>query len=86
MKRRVQVELPPIADAWQEVSLLHRAPYNTYAPTMKREEHAGRALKHVRTLVSLEEVFGAGLLARFELARTRATLHDQLLERLRRGG
>lgn len=56
------VELPPITEAWQEVSVMHRQFRSSWLPIVKREESLSRLLKSVRTIVSLEEVFGPGLL------------------------
>lgn len=65
MKTQLTVELPPIAEAWREVSALTRYPKTSWTAVRRREERAGRTLKSIRTLVSLEEVFGRGLLERF---------------------
>lgn len=65
ISRHIRRELPPIVEAWREVSSLSRYPYSSYPPVRRREEQAGRLLKDVRTLISFEEVYGKGLLERF---------------------
>lgn len=65
MKTTLTIELPPIAEAWREVGALTRYPKTFWPPVRRREERANRTLKSIRTLVSLEEVFGRGLLEGF---------------------
>lgn len=63
---RIRLELPPLTETWKEASVLHGAHLGaSFPPRRTRENNARAALKLVRCLVSLEEVYGKGLLSRF---------------------
>ena len=75
--KNLYIELPPITEVWKEVSVLshgqsiqERQDNFWVNPRVRRELRMRRALKDVRTLVSFEEVFGPGLLDRYNQALT----------------
>lgn len=65
-KRSITIELPLIPEVWKEASVLYRyMPYpHAYGP--QRHHDLADLIRSTRTLVSLEEVFGRGLLERHE--------------------
>lgn len=78
MKSRIRVELPPVGDAWQEVAHNWFGVRATWPARRAREEGARRALLSVRALVSFEEVYGRGLLERFNSVPEGAEMKKQL--------
>jgi len=64
-QRRLKVELPSIREVWKENAAAFRFCYvQGYSP--EHHQHVAGIVRAVRTLISLEEVFGAGLLERHE--------------------
>lgn len=61
------VELPPIREVWREASALtfsYPYPRNYTAEQNVRRQNLAKVIRSVRTLISLEEAFGPGLLDR----------------------
>lgn len=63
----MRVELPPIAEAWRESSVFgaHLGAKAGWMPRRMKQECLRQLLLSTRALVSLEEVYGRGLLERF---------------------
>ncbi len=59
-KRRVG-HLPPISEVWKEASVFWTDSYITPYSPLEKQELAG-ILRDIRLIISLEEVFGPGLL------------------------
>jgi hypothetical protein len=63
---RITCQLPPISETWRELYFPGDSrSTTTWQPVKERKANAVRLLKDVRTLVSLEEVYGKGLLEKF---------------------